>query len=83
MRMDRFLQGEGLEPTSMCLLRGLPQSIRDRLLRQTMIMHLAGLPSHQRRVVPTPRWARGLDNQRTGHVAQKDSRTGWTVPWMN
>jgi hypothetical protein len=83
MRMDRFLQCEGLEPTSMCLLHGLSQSIRDRLLRQNMIMHLAGLPSHQRRVVPTPRWARGLDNQRTGHVAQKASRTGWTVPWMN
>ena len=66
MRMDRLLQCEGLEPTSMCLLRGLSQSIRDRLLRQTMIMHLAGLPSHQRRVVPTPRWARGLNNQRTG-----------------
>jgi hypothetical protein len=83
MRMDRFLQCEGLEPTSMCLLRGLPQSIRDRLLRQTMIMHLAGLPSHQRRVVPTPRWARGLDNQRTGYVAEKASLTGWSVPWMN
>ena len=49
MRMDRFLQCEGLEPTSMCLLRGLSQSIRDRPLRQNMIMHLAGLPSHQRR----------------------------------
>ena len=69
MRMDRFLQCEGLEPTSMCLLRGLSQSIRDRLLRQNMIMHLAGLPSHQRRVVRTQRWARRLDNQRTGHVA--------------
>ena len=46
MRMDRFLQCEGLEPTSMGLLRGLSQSIRDRLLRQTMIIHLAGLPSH-------------------------------------
>jgi len=40
MRMDRFLQCKGLEPTSMCLLRGLSQSIRDRPLRQNMIMHL-------------------------------------------
>ena len=54
MRMDRFLQGEGLEPTSMCLLRGLSQRFRHRPLRQNMILHLAGLQSHQRRMVPTP-----------------------------
>ena len=81
--MDRFLQCKGLEPRRMCLLRCLSQRIRDRPLRQNMILHLAGLPSHQRRVVPMPRWARGLNNQRTGYVAQKASRTGWSVPWMN
>ena len=67
--MDRFLQCEGLEPVRRCLLRGLSQRFRHRPLWQNMILHLAGLPSHQRRVVPTPRWAWGLDNQRTGHVA--------------
>jgi hypothetical protein len=81
--MDQFLQCKGLESARMCLLRGLSHRIRDRQLQQNMIVHLAGLPSHQRRVVPTPRWARGLDNQRTGHVAQRAARTGWTVPWMN
>ncbi len=81
--MDRFLQCEGLEPTRICLLRGLSQRIGDRSLRHNMIMHLAGLPSHQRRMVPTPRLARGLDNRQTGHAAQRASRTGWTVPWMN
>ncbi len=75
MRMDQFLQWEGLEPTRMCLLRCLSQRIRDRQLLQNMIMHLAGLPRHQRRVVLTPRWARGLDNRLTGHVAQRASQT--------
>ncbi len=51
--MDRFFQCEGLEPARVCLLRGLSQRIRDRQQRQNMILHLAGLPSHQRRVVPS------------------------------
>jgi hypothetical protein len=79
----RFLQCKGLEPARMFLLRGLSQGVRHRPQRQNMILHLAAPRSHHRRVVPTPLWALGLENQRTGNVERRAARTGLTVPWRN
>jgi hypothetical protein len=80
---QRFLQCKGLEPARMCLLCCLSQGVRHRLQRQNMILHLAGPRSHLRRIVPTPQWALGLDNQQTGNVAQWTALTWLTVPWRN
>ncbi len=82
VRMDQFLQCEGLEPARMCLLRGLSQRIRDRLLLQNMILHLAGLPSHagwcRRRGGPGD-WT--ISGQVMLHNGLHGP--GGHIPWMN